>query len=182
MMMERIGREHGYMKRLLAILDENVQALQAEKSINYLLIKEIVDYLAGHSEHVHHPKEDLMYHYYNEHYGTDERLVNLAEEHATLSIKTQEFLETVDMVLQDAIVPQDRFIELLESFIAIQHRHLSIEELNVLPKIEATFTPQDWQYLESQWQHSDIDPVFGEAIENRYLQLAHYINNQTLES
>ena len=50
MMIERIGVEHGYMRRLLAILNENVTLLKTEQAMNYALIKEVVDYLSSHSE------------------------------------------------------------------------------------------------------------------------------------
>ncbi|OXX28803.1 hemerythrin domain-containing protein, partial [Vibrio sp. V08_P9A1T1] len=64
MMIERIRREHGYMARLLAILRDKQRQLSNEQSINYSLVREIIDYLATHSESVHHPKEDILYHYY----------------------------------------------------------------------------------------------------------------------
>lgn len=66
MMIERIRREHGYMVRLLAILNRKVHLLEKEQPINYGVIKEIVDYLANHSEKIHHPKEDILYHYFIE--------------------------------------------------------------------------------------------------------------------
>ncbi|OXX27785.1 hemerythrin domain-containing protein, partial [Vibrio sp. V06_P1A73T115] len=69
MMIERIRREHGYMARLLAILRDKQRQLSNEQSINYSLVREIIDYLATHSESVHHPKEDILYHYYIDHYG-----------------------------------------------------------------------------------------------------------------
>ena len=69
MMIERIRREHGYMVRLLAVLRQKIALLKEEQTINYSLVREIVDYLAHHSERVHHPKEDILYHYYLEHYG-----------------------------------------------------------------------------------------------------------------
>lgn len=182
MMIERIGGEHGYMRRLLAILNENVTLLKTEQAMNYALIKEVVDYLSSHSERVHHPKEDLMYHYYNEHYGVNEKRLKLAEEHEKLSDKTHAFLETVEMVLNDVVVPKEVFITQLESFITAQLDHLDMEERYILPKLEATFTPKDWQYLESQWFSNDADPVFGEAIENRYRQLTQLIQSQTIEA
>ncbi|NAX17644.1 hemerythrin domain-containing protein, partial [Vibrio sp. V22_P2S10T140] len=53
MMIERIRREHGYMARLLAILRDKQRQLSNEQSINYSLVREIIDYLATHSESVH---------------------------------------------------------------------------------------------------------------------------------
>ncbi len=172
MMMEQIHREHGYMVRLLAILKKKWSALKQEEPINYSLLKEVVDYLSTHSEMIHHPKEDMLYHYFVEHYPAGAGIKNLATEHKLLSEKTSDFLLTVEMILKDAVVPQELFIARLEEFIQSQKKHLDFEEKEVLPLINKTFTTQDWQIVESQWEQSDEDPVFGDTIADKYKQLA----------
>lgn len=181
MMIERIRREHGYMTRLLVILRSKLEALQAEESVNYSLIKEVVDYLSTHSEAVHHPKEDIIYHYYIEKYGNDDSMVNLEREHQELADKTHDFLNIIEMILHDAIVPQDLFIKQLEDFIVTQKLHLDVEEQSVLPKIIETFTVNDWRKVESQWNKSDADPLFGDTIADRYKQLAKLVRENSLE-
>jgi hemerythrin-like domain-containing protein len=172
MMMEQIHREHGYMVRLLAILRSKWNTLNDEKPVNYGLIKEVVDYLSSHSETVHHPKEDILYRYFAEKYPASSEIKSLEVEHQELSEKTKDFLLTVEMILQDAVVPQDVFLEQLESFIQNQKRHLDFEEKEVLPLIKSCFTTEDWQQVESQWEQNDDDPVFGDTIADRYKQLA----------
>ncbi|MCG9596556.1 hemerythrin domain-containing protein [Vibrio sp. Isolate25] len=172
MMIERIRREHGYMVRLLAVLRQKIALLRQEQAINYSLVKEIVDYLAHHSERVHHPKEDILYHYYLEHYGHHQDIENLEIEHQTLSLKTHAFLDTVDMILQDAVVPQDMFVQQLEGFILDQKRHLDLEEQSILPLINQRFTLHDWQAVEKLWSINEDDPVFGDTIAEQYQQLA----------
>ncbi|MBF4255954.1 hemerythrin domain-containing protein [Vibrio anguillarum] len=181
MMIERIRREHGYMARLLAILRDKQRQLSNEQSINYSLVREIIDYLATHSESVHHPKEDILYHYYIDHYGQHNDIQNLAREHVELSEKTHAFLEIVDMILQDAVVPQHVFIEQLDAFISSQKRHLELEEQSVLPLISRTFNVADWQAVEASWQQSEDDPVFGETIAEQYQQLAHRVRQTAQE-
>lgn len=172
MMLERIHREHGYMVRLLAILKKKLTRLQDEQAISYSLVKEIVDYLCDHSERTHHPKEDLIYHYYIEKYGQQQQIENLELEHVELSRITHEFLDVVEMILQDAVVPSDVFLSQLENFIQRQKRHLDLEERDIIPLIKQTFTLTDWQYLEQEWGAQEDDPVFGDTIADRYKQLA----------
>ncbi|MCW8334493.1 hemerythrin domain-containing protein [Vibrio sp. SCSIO 43135] len=181
MMIERIRREHGYMVRLLAILRSKVAMLRNEQSINYSLVREVVDYLANHSERVHHPKEDILYGYFIEKYGQQFEISNLEHEHVELSKKTHAFLDTVDMILSDAVIPQDIFIGQLEEFVLSQKRHLETEEQSVLPLINKTFTTQDWQEVESRWSVSEDDPVFGETIADRYQQLAQRVQQADSE-
>ncbi len=172
MIMEQIHREHGYMVRLLAILKKKWHALKQEKPINYSLLREIVDYLSSHSETIHHPKEDILYHHFVEKYPLNAEIKNLATEHKALSDKTSDFLLMVEMILKDAVVPQALFIAQLEEFIQSQKKHLDFEEKEVLPLINKTFTTQDWQEVEKQWEQSDDDPVFGDTIADKYKQLA----------
>ncbi len=172
MMIERIRREHGYMVRLLAILRRKLNLLKQEMPINYSLVHDIVDYLAHHSERVHHPKEDILYLYYLENYGRESDIENLELEHQHLSTKTHGFLNTLDMILQDAVVPQHVFMEQLETFITAQKQHLDMEEQSILPLIERVFNASDWQAVEGLWNVSEDDPVFGETIAEHYKQLA----------
>ncbi|MGX9417003.1 hemerythrin domain-containing protein [Vibrio sp. RC27] len=178
MIIERIRREHGYMSRLLAILRRKLVLLKDEESVNYSLVKEIVDYLSSHSEVVHHPKEDLIYHYYVEKYGKQADVTDLEEDHKALSAKTHEFLDLIEMVLQDAVVPQDILITQLSEFIKSQKTHLDMEEKEIIPLLLETFTDDDWVHVESQWDHNDDDPVFGESISVRYKQLANRVRQE----
>ncbi|MCZ4294378.1 hemerythrin domain-containing protein [Vibrio sinaloensis] len=176
MMIERIRREHGYMVRLLALLRHKLTQLKSERPVNYRVLRELVDYLANHSEKVHHPKEDILYHYYTEHYGHHHQIDNLELEHETLSKKTHEFLGVVDMVLQDAVIPQDMFIEQLEGFLDSQKAHLEIEEKSIFPYLIDKFTVQDWQAVEQQWSVCEDDPVFGTTIAEQYKELAERVH------
>ncbi|WP_394127536.1 hemerythrin domain-containing protein [Vibrio hepatarius] len=182
MMIERIKREHGYMVRLLAILRHKLAVLKDERSVNYGVLREIVDYLANHSERVHHPKEDILYHHYLTHYGHHKEIDNLELEHKTLSEQTHEFLNIVDMVLQDAVVPQSLFIEQLESFLNAQKNHLEMEEKHIFPYLMETFTTKDWQIVEEQWTVCEDDPVFGETIAEEYQQIAERVHQNAHES
>lgn len=181
MMIERIRREHGYMARLLAILRSKLQLLKDEQPINYSLVKEIVDYLATHSETVHHPKEDIIYRYYMEHYGENESVEDLEQDHVRLAEQTHAFVDVVEMILQDAVVPQDVFIEKMDSFITAQRRHMELEEQSILPLISRTFSVEDWQNVEAQWNQNEDDPVFGETIADRFTQLARRVRKSESE-
>jgi hemerythrin-like domain-containing protein len=166
------------MSRLLAILRRELVLLEDEKNINYTLVKEIIDYLSSHSEAVHHPKEDLIYHYYIEKYGDKTGITNLEEDHKVLAGKTHDFLDLIDMVLQDAVVPQDIIVVQLSEFIKSQKMHLDMEEKEIIPLILDTFSAHDWKHVESQWGSSDDDPVFGDSIAARYKHLANRVRQE----
>ena len=182
MLIEQIRREHGYMVKLLSILANKVELLKQEQPVNYGLIKEIVDYLSEYSEKAHHPKEDIVYHYYRDHYGARYEMENLAFEHKLLECKTHAFLNVVEMILQDAVVPHHLFVEQLEAFLQAQNEHLDLEETSILPMICERFTVNDWQQVESLYTGHDEDPVFGDTIADQYAQLAQRVCASESES
>lgn len=172
---EIISREHSYMVRLLVILDQYLNSLKQGKEVNYLIINDIVSYLQRHSELTHHPKEDLIYHYFLEHYGPETTIANLALEHKQLAETTTSFAELLAMVLQDAVVPNEVFIDHLADFIYQQKKHLDFEEREILPVLKQRFTAQDWQQVEALWGNEDVDPLFGHNIEQEYQRLSKYL-------
>lgn len=181
MMIERIRREHSYMLRLLAILNDKLTRLKSEDEVNYVVLKELVDYLANHSETIHHPKEDILYHHYLSRFGPHAEIDNLELEHQALSEKTQAFLNLVEMILQDAVVPRDMFIDQLEDFLTAQKHHLEREETKIFPCLLDKFTFKDWQAVEDRWSVSEQDPLFGETIAEQYKQLAERVAQTEFE-
>ncbi|EGZ6802608.1 hemerythrin domain-containing protein, partial [Vibrio cholerae] len=115
------------------------------------------------------------------HYGDEQQVANLEREHQELAQITHQFLDVMEMILNDAVVPQDVFIEQLEAFLQGQKQHLELEEQSILPLINQTFELEDWQSVESQWQNNDDDPVFGETIAERYALLARRVRKSESE-
>ncbi|KAB2825675.1 cation-binding protein [Aliivibrio finisterrensis] len=171
MLIESIYKEHGYINRIIQLLESKLSRLEDEKSVNYNVIRESVSYLSSVAEKMHHPKEDMIYQYYIDHYGEHEGLDNLLQEHHTLSDSTEAFSITIEMILNDAIVPKDIFKEHLKAFTSRVRQHLELEEKEILPFLKAHLTTNDWEELERSWIEEE-DPVFGNIIDKRYLVLA----------
>lgn len=173
MMLDDIHTEHGYIIRLLNILQQKLDAIRQGQTVNYTLIKEIVDYLQSHAEQCHHPKEDILYHYYQSHYADDQGdMASLEWEHQELAQLTHEFSDTVEMILMDAVVPLDVFADKLNAFVTRQRAHLEFEEQNVFPRIRANFTKDDWLAVSGQYSQCECDPLFGSQVAERYRALS----------
>ena len=106
----------------------------------------------------------------------------MEQEHELLSDKTHAFLNTVEMILQDAVVPRHIFVDQLDEFIKVQKRHLEFEERSILPLIEKSFNLHDWQEVEKRWNVGEDDPVFGDTIAEEYQQIAKRVRQGERES
>lgn len=175
MLLESIHREHGYMNRLIAVLEQKLQLLEDEKPINYAIVKEVVDYLQEFSELNHHPKEDLIYQYYVEHFNDASAIEDLVAEHHALAKVTAGFSEVVEMILNDAVIPQHLFMVKLETFVERVKGHLEFENQHILPLLKKNLTEKDWLYLETQWSEQN-DPIFGDVVAGKYRHLAARLN------
>jgi len=176
-MLAIIREEHVNIAKLLAVLKQKLKALRAEQPIKYSLVRDILDYLHTESDRYHHPKEDIIYDHYLRYRVVDDKVANrLREEHQKITELTEDLKNTVEMILLDAVIPQDQFADKLEHFIEVQERHMNYEETQILPAIERSFTEDDWKQVEQQWQHGrPDDPLFGQQVAEQYRELAERI-------
>jgi len=178
-MLEIIHNDHRNINQLLRILRKKIKALEDDESINYRLIKVIISYLRNYSDKYHHPMEDLIYAYYLKYRVVPDEVANrLSREHRLIKEATIELDELVEMVLLDAIVPQQQCIEKLTKFVEMQALHLMYEESQIIPAIRESLSADDWLNLQQQWKHHHYDdPLFGDKIAEEYRALAERINN-----
>ena len=168
------------MSKLLKLLKEKIQRLEKDQQIDYRLVKVIITYLKNYSDKYHHPLEDMIYEYYLKYRVVPDKVANrLSQEHKLIKEATIELDELLDMILLDAVVPKEQCIDRLKHFVNLQTAHMSYEEVEILPKIEASLTEDDWLKLKQQWQHDGHnDPLFGEKISEQYKELAKRIKQK----
>lgn len=176
-MLNRIHKDHKNIMQLLQVIDSNIVLLTLDKDVDYQLLKSITDYLKNYSDKYHHPMENLIYAYYLKYRVVTDQVANrLEDDHKQLTILTAELDDMINMILLDAIIPKEVFIEKMENFVSKQKQHLNYEETEVLPAIQSSLTEDDWAHLMLQWQHKEyVDPLFGESISDQFKALALHI-------
>jgi len=177
-MIEQIQQDHKNIIQLLKVLNTKIEALKADKSIDYRLVKAIMSYLKKYSDKYHHPMEDLIYSYYLKYRVVSDEVANrLHDEHKQLKEVTSELDDMVEMVLLDAIIAKESLIEKLSLFVEKQRQHLNYEESEIIPLLKANLSPDDWTNLNQQWKHKEyVDPLFGDKISEEFKALAEFIN------
>lgn len=176
-MLNIIHTDHKNIMQLLLVLEDKISLLKNEQAIDYQLIKSITSYLKKYADKYHHPMENLIYAYYLKYRVVEERVgTRLVDEHKQLKLMTEDVNDMLEMIMLDAIMPKERVIEKLETFLSLQRKHLIYEETEVLPQIAQTLTEDDWEHLNLQWQHHKyVDPLFGKKISEQFKALSEYI-------
>ena len=52
MLIDSIYKDHGYINRIIQLLDKKLNRLEEEKTVNYNVIRESVDYLSSFAEKI----------------------------------------------------------------------------------------------------------------------------------
>lgn len=170
-LIEQLHQDHINLGRLLELMDMKIQKLKAGDSPNFQLLSELVEYIGHYADQYHHPREDHMYHYFEERNpALAKQLHDCEAQHADLKKLSHEVTETIDAVMHDAVIPMDEFIERLEAFVKREHDHINLEEQTIFPAINQLANQEDWKTLEEKLPRPE-DPLFGEKQGESYREL-----------
>ncbi len=165
-MLARIAHDHHQFSQVLSLFELQVARLQQGAYCDMLLLHEVVTYLHHYADQQHHPLEDEIYQYYLEVLGDDEGAVHqLQQEHLLISQVTEAILATLTLILSDHVVPRQQLTDRLLQFVALQRAHLLYEDKELLPRIAARLTQQDWHDLSVRCGKLPLDPVFDNKVE-----------------
>ncbi len=180
-LMTLLRRDHRRISRVLQLLDAQIDALTGEGA-DHLVLSDIVEYLSGYPEVVHHRFEDELF----------DRLVNSGlkpsewslvsrnmAEHSEIYVRTQKLANDVDLILSDVVVPTERVRQDLLDYSQLQHGHISREEQQLFPMALRLFSIGDWQELEDRANEMS-DPMFDGAVD-RFDSLYQLVLASTLE-
>ncbi|QUM75376.1 hemerythrin domain-containing protein [Moritella sp. 24] len=173
-MLSLITKDHEKVELLLNVLTEQLAELESEEQgVNFALMDDIVNYLRNYIDRYHHPKEDLIYSYYLEHYVEDADMPNrLASEHQSLNFLSRELSNTLAMIQLDSVMPFDELASQLRGFVNSQRSHIQFETNVVMPLMAEKFSPDDWCHIEHLWKNGSSQEVKAIAVfNNAYGQL-----------
>ena len=171
--LNELHQDHVNLNKLLAVLSNKLDKLKGGELPNFILMADAVDYISNYADHYHHPREDEMYQFFQDDTNCPE-LTEAVErcmaDHQALKKYSDDLLEAIDCILNDAVVPMATFAAKLESFLDHQAEHLNLEEGTLFPLLDDIITPQQWTELEARLPKAD-DPLFGELQTERYIEL-----------
>jgi len=162
--------------RSLAAVLHTLQALargarEGRLTLDFGLLRMIVDYLESFHQRYHHPKEDQ--HLFKALRARTElardTLAALEHEHAEGDARLAGLREAINRAQSGALGVEAMAAE-VERYGDFHWRHMSTEEDVILPLAERTLTEGDWARIDAAFGDND-DPVFGTARREEYRRL-----------
>lgn len=167
--------EHVYFRRLLGLLQKQVDVFHGGERPNYELMLDIVSYLREYSDKVHHPREDVAFarlaHKAPELALPLERL---KQEHRVMANAGDALKELLAEILDDAVVPRAEVEMAAATYLVYYDNHIAKEEEDVIARAARALTAADWAAVKSAVPAAK-DPLFGEAPEERFRTLRRQI-------
>jgi hemerythrin-like domain-containing protein len=163
--------EHVYFKRLLGLLQKEVDVFHSGERPNYELMLEIIHYLRHYSDQVHHPREDVAFERLAKRCPDLELpIARLRQEHRVIAYNGERLLEYLNEAIDGAVIRRAEVEAAAATFLVYYGGHIAREEDDVLPRAAAALTPEDWQAVQAVVP-AGHDPLFGERPEERYREL-----------
>lgn len=168
-------REHEYFRRLLALLQKQLDVFHGGERPNYELMLDIVSYLREYSDRVHHPLEDVAF----------DRLAKrapelalplarLKQEHRVIAHAGEALVDHLNAILGGAVVPRAEVEMAIATYLVYYGNHIAKEEEDVLARAASLLGPEDWAAVKDAVPHVP-DPLFGDKPEERFRSLRRQI-------
>jgi hemerythrin-like domain-containing protein len=167
--------EHAYFRRLLALLQKQVDVFHGGERPNYELMLDIVSYLREYSDKVHHPREDVAFTRLAQ--KAPELalpLERLKQEHRVMANAGEALKELLAEILDDAVVPRADVEMAAATYLVYYHSHIAKEEEDVIAHAARVLKPEDWAAVQAAVP-SVPDPLFGDKFEERFRSLRRQI-------
>jgi len=175
MVIERLSQEHRNIRKLLAILERELEIFDVGESPDYEVIRSIISYFEIYTEIYHHPQEDLVFAKLKiRDPAAAKRIGNLAREHRIGTDRLRKVGEAIDLVLSDEEILREKVDAIVREFITHERRHLAMEDQEFFPAALKALKPQDWNDIAAAVD-SRSDPLFSDVIEDRFNHVREYI-------
>lgn len=139
---------------------------------NFEVLGAMVYYIDAFPERFHHPKEDayLFKRLRARHAGAIPLLDRLEADHRKGAEKIRD-LEQALMRYQNGGEPQfASFEKAVAEYAGFQWKHMSVEEIELLPLARRYLTPEDWHEIDAAFSSND-DPLVGSKAGAEYENL-----------
>lgn len=175
-LLEKLARDHRNLEKILTMLSHQLDSFFMGEESDFDLTIELMEYLEAFADQGHHPLENMIFEVARKRVkGHDELFDRLEKQHRDLSYLTRHFRQSLEGVLHEAVMSRTELETQGREYIALQQLHISLEEREAFPVLEAKLTKADWREIKEHTPRHD-DPVFESPDQVRFSTLVSYLN------
>lgn len=173
--------EHLYFRRLLDLLEHELDQFHLGQEPAYEVMMDIISYLREYTDHNHHPREDVAFARLASYCPELELvLARLQQEHRVIAHNGAQLLEQLRSVLHGAIVPRDQIEAAASTYLVYYKSHLAKEDGPVVAAASKFLTADDWHAVKTAVAPAQ-DPLFGASPHARYQALREQLERHQRE-
>jgi len=163
--------EHQNFSRLLDLFAQEVAVFHAGERPDYELLLDIVTYLRHFPDLAHHPREDVAFARLAERDPSLGPMVaRLQQEHRVIAAAGERMRDLLEGILDGTFAERVQIEAACATFLVYYRHHIQTEEQGILPRAAGLLDAADWKAI-AQVHATAPDPLFGEAVEDRYREL-----------
>lgn len=177
-MIKQLHIDHINMARLLDLIDEQMEAFQTGETPDYVLMADIMQYMANYPDLFHHPAEDLIFGRLAElDEGIRPTAADLIQEHAALTRQGEALLDVLKTIMNEYPVEREDLESGAREYVSRLRAHMNREESRMFPMAREALKEEHWEEIQTAMGNME-DPLFGKkTIETEYMALYNYIRN-----
>jgi hemerythrin-like domain-containing protein len=165
--------EHMYFRRLLSLLQHELDVFATGDTPNYALMLEVIGYLRDWSDGVHHPREDAVFRRLAARMPDWQlRIARLEQEHRVIAHAGESLRRLLEEVLAGAVVRRSEVEVAAATYLLYYGNHIAKEEEDILPLARTEVIKKLWDYIKANGLQDAKDkrainadaklrPVFG---------------------
>jgi hemerythrin-like domain-containing protein len=177
-LMNRLGQDHVRLARLLDLLDALLDRFHEGEEPDYDLICELLEYMDGYSDNIHHPTEDLIFRRLLDK-GVEKRDVFdvLMRQHGVVNQINKRFRHSLEGIVNEEVLRRDEVETQGRELVNTLREHLNLEEDEAFPIALERLDQADWDAVAALAPQAD-DPVFGTPDPQRFRALFRHLAEQ----
>jgi len=165
-----LRKEHVNFKKLLNLLDAQLDLLHRGEDPDYQLMTDILYYMTQYSDLIHHPREEAIFSLLVKRDSNAEQdVAEITRQHHTIGESGAHFYEKLENIINaESEIMQLQEIEAPGRLYGTTLRaHMDKEEQSLFVLAEKLLNDDDWKKIKTETR-TKPDPIFGEAIEDRF--------------
>ncbi|GAB0147543.1 hemerythrin domain-containing protein [Marichromatium gracile] len=176
--MTRLGQDHARLVKLLDLFETLLDRFHAGEEPDYDLMSEMLEYMDGYADTVHHPTEDIIFRrVLDKGAGQHEVFDVLMRQHASLSQINKRFRQSLDGILNEEVLLREDVEANGRELVATMRAHLSLEDREAFPIALKVLDEADWDAVAAEAPSAE-DPLFGAPDPERFQALYRLLSEQ----